>query len=86
MLHIYSDPEKCQGQTEWIEWVFALRFEDRRHALEFLEDWSGLHIALMGLSQIVAATIIGLVWACRSGDVQTAFTVAGFALTVSTGM
>lgn len=85
MLHNYENPTQLKGKTEWVEWVFKLRRQNRRHALEFVEDWSGRRIAWMGFSQIVAATLVGVIWACRFGTVQDAFSVASFTLAVSAG-
>lgn len=86
VLHEYRKPPSAlKHQTDWIEWVFRLRQKDCRHALEFVEDWNSSRIAMMGSIPIVAATVIGIVWALHWGNVQSAFTVAGFVLTVGTG-
>lgn len=50
-----------------------------------MEGWSGARIALIGSVPWVAATVVGIAWTVRGGDAQTAFTVAGFILTVGTG-
>jgi hypothetical protein len=48
ILQIYSSPSTVKSKTQWTEWVFQLRQDDRRHALKFMEDWSGPRIALVG--------------------------------------
>jgi hypothetical protein len=45
----------------------------------------GTRIAVLGSLPCIASTLVGVVWSARGGDVQTAFTVAGFILTVATG-
>jgi hypothetical protein len=87
IFYIYQHPSSISNATrddEWIDWVFRLRQHDRRHALEFVEGWSGLRIALVGSVPWVSATIVGIVWVAKGGNAQTAFTVAGFILTVGT--
>lgn len=69
---------------DWIDWVFRLRQRDRRHALEFVEGWNGTRIAIAGLTPLLISCILGVVWSWQTGDVQTAFTVAGFVLTAGT--
>lgn len=64
--------------------VFRLREPDKRHALEFVEGWNGTRIAIVGTIPCVISTLIGVIWAARSGDAQTAFTVASFILTLCT--
>jgi len=64
--------------------VFQLRQKDRRHALEFVEGWSGFRIGIVGSIPWVVATVVGVTWVAKGGDAQTAFTVAAFILTVGT--
>ena len=84
IFYAYEHPEDIKTECEWIDWVFRLRQADRRHALEFVEGWSGFRIGLIGSLPWVVATVVGVVWTVRGGDVQTAFTVAAFILTVGT--
>jgi hypothetical protein len=84
VFHAYNNPSMIETEAAWIDWVFNLRQADRRHALEFVEGWSGSRIATVGSVPWVSATIVGVVWVVRGGDAQTAFTVASFILTVGT--
>jgi hypothetical protein len=84
VFHAYNNLSMIETETAWIEWVFNLRQADRRHALEFVEGWSGSRIAMVGSVPWVSASIVGIVWVARGGDAQTAFTVASFILTVGT--
>lgn len=84
MLYAYKNPSKIDTYHEWIDWVFRLRQPDKRHALEFVEGWNGTRIAIAGMTPLVFSTVVGLAWSIRSGDWQTAFTVAGFILTAGT--
>ncbi|CAO2656555.1 Nn.00g053580.m01.CDS01 [Neocucurbitaria sp. VM-36] len=86
IFHAYKHPSSITTDEAWIDWVFRLRQQDRRHALEFVEGWSGFRIALIGSVPWIAATIMGIVWVSRGGDAQTAFTVAGFILTVGNSL
>ncbi|KAH7559724.1 hypothetical protein BM1_03358 [Bipolaris maydis] len=86
MFYAYQHSESIKTESEWIDWVFRLRQADRRHALEFVEGWSGFRIGLVGSVPWVAATVVGVAWTARGGDAQTAFTVAGFILTVGTSL
>lgn len=84
IFYAYQNPNSVEPDQEWIDWVFRLRQPDRRHALEFVEDWSGFRIGLVGSIPWVAATVVGVTWVAKGGDTQTAFTVAAFILTVGT--
>ena len=89
IFYAYSNPSKIednQFKTPWIEWVYKLRKPDHRHALEFVENWDGTRIAIAGILPWLFSMIIGVVWSAKGGDVQTAFTVAGFILTSGTRM
>lgn len=85
VLYAYNHPSEFGPETDWIEWVFRLRQPEKRHALEFVEGWKGTRIAILGIIPCVASTLVGVIWSSQGGDVQTAFTVAGFILTVATG-
>jgi hypothetical protein len=85
VLYAYNHPSEFGTETDWIEWVFRLRQPDKRHALEFVEGWNGTRIAVLGSLPCIASTLVGVIWSARGGDIQTAFTVAGFILTVATG-
>jgi len=84
MLYAYTHPSKITTSTEWIEWVFRLRRGDRRHALELVEGWDTLRIIIAGTVPWLISCIIGIAYAIRTHDVQSAFTVAGFILTSAT--
>ncbi|CAG8980873.1 hypothetical protein HYALB_00013512 [Hymenoscyphus albidus] len=84
VLHAYQNPSTIETEHDWIDWVFRLRQPDRRHALEFVEGWNGTRIAIAGLMPLLVSCVLGVVWSWRTGDVQTAFTVAGFVLTAGT--
>jgi len=57
MLHAYNNPSTVKTEDEWIQWVFSLRQVDARHALQFVEDWSGIRIAVVGSIPWTGATI-----------------------------
>ena len=80
----YNNPSKISTDHVWIDWVFRLRQPDKRHALEFVEGWSGTRIAIAGTLPLVFSTLVGVLWSVKTGEVQTAFTVAGFILTAGT--
>ncbi|KAF2183736.1 hypothetical protein K469DRAFT_751445 [Zopfia rhizophila CBS 207.26] len=84
VLWAYNHPSSFGTETDWIEWVFRLRQPDKRHALEFVEGWNPTRIAALGALPCVASTLVGVVWSALEGDVQTAFTVAGFMLSIAT--
>ena len=84
VFYAYQHPKSIETESEWIDWVFSLRQADRRHALEFVEDWSGFRIGIVGSVPWVVATVVGVTWTAKGGDAQTAFTVAAFILTVGT--
>jgi hypothetical protein len=84
VLFAYLNPSSVDTDHAWIDWIFRLRQPDRRHALEFVEGWNGTRIAVAGITPMVFSTLVGIIWSARSGDVQTAFTVAGFILTAGT--
>lgn len=68
----------------WIDWVFHLRQEDRRHAIESVEGWSGFRIVIIGAVSWIAVTLVGIVWVRQGGDARVTFTVAVFILTTGT--
>lgn len=84
ILYAFNHPSKVDTHHDWIDWVFQLRQPDKRHALEFVEGWNGTRIAVAGSVPMVFSTLVGLIWSIRSGDWQTAFTVASFILTLGT--
>jgi hypothetical protein len=84
VLFAYLNPSSIDTDHAWIDWVFRLRQPDRRHALEFVEGWNGTRIAVAGVTPMVLSTLVGIIWSVMDGDVQTAFTVAGFILTAGT--
>ena len=84
MLYAYNHPSQMNTEHVWIDWVFRLRQPDKRHALEFVEGWNGTRIAIAGMTPLVFSTVVGLIWSIKSGDWQSAFTVAGFILTAGT--
>jgi hypothetical protein len=87
IFYAYNNPSKIEDDeynTPWIEWVYRLRRPDQRHALEFIETWDGTRIVIAGTLPWLFSTIVGVTWSIKGGDVQTAFTVAGFILTSGT--
>lgn len=95
IMYAYRHPNRLgrlsgssrHGSTDdWIRWVFRLRRRDRRHALEFVEGWNTTRIAVSGTAPWLSSCLLGIVWTVMSGgDAQTAFTVASFLLTSSSG-
>ncbi|ORY16435.1 hypothetical protein BCR34DRAFT_557220 [Clohesyomyces aquaticus] len=89
VLHAFQHPELFSSAptTDWINWVFRLRRPSgRRHAIEFVEGWDAQRIAIVSSIPCVLSTLVGVVWTVSKGDAQTAFTVAGFVLGLSTVM
>lgn len=84
LLHAFNNPSEIENNGEWIDWVFKLRGPTRRDALQFLEGWNAARIAIAGIIPLCFSTMVGIVWSAYTGDVQTAFTVAGFILTAGT--
>lgn len=84
VLFAYNNPSRIDTEHAWIDWVFRLRQADKRHAIEFVEGWDSTRIAIAGLIPLVFSTVVGLAWSIKTGDWQTAFTVAGFILTAGT--
>ncbi|KAH0555716.1 hypothetical protein GP486_006339, partial [Trichoglossum hirsutum] len=87
ILYAYNNPSTLsdsEDETPWINWVYGLRKPYRRHAIEFVEGWDQKRIAIAGTLPWLFSTIVGVVWSAKGGDVQTAFTVAGFLLTSGT--
>lgn len=95
MMYAYRHPNRLgrlsgsrsrHSTDDWIHWVFRLRRRDRRHALEFVEGWNTTRIAVSGTAPWLSSCLLGIVWTVMSGgDAQTAFTVASFLLTSSSG-
>jgi hypothetical protein len=81
ILYVYQNPSKITTKHEWIDWVFCLRQQDRRHALEFVEGWNGTRIAVAGSIPLLLSTVLGVVWSVKGSGIQDAFAVAGFILT-----
>jgi hypothetical protein len=52
--------------------------------LEFVEGWNALRICVTAAVPLAVSTMLGIGWSVRTGDVQTAFTIAGFVLTAGT--
>lgn len=85
-MYAFQHPDRLNSQDEWIQWVFRLRRQDRRHAIEFVEGWNTTRIAIAGTIPWLSSCIVGIAWTAAGGDIQTAFTVASFILTSSSGM
>jgi hypothetical protein len=81
LLCAYQNPSKISSEHELIDWVFRLRQPDRRHALEFVEDWNGTRIAVAGIIPLVVSTMVAIVWSAKGSGVQDGFAVARFILT-----
>jgi hypothetical protein len=84
MLWLYYNSSKAPKDLRYIKWVFGLRHTDHRYALQIVEGWSPLRIAVAGSLPAVISTIVGVAWSARAGDVVTGFTVALFILTAGT--
>lgn len=84
IIYAYNHPSKIDTTHHWIEWVYQLRQEQKRHTLEFVEGWNGTRIAVLGTIPLIFSTLVGLIWSIKYGDWQTAFTVAGYILTAGT--
>jgi hypothetical protein len=82
-MYAYQNPDRLSSSQDWIQWVFRLRLKDRRHALEFVEGWNTTRIAISGAVPCVSSCLVGIIWTAMGGDVQSAFTVASFLLTIS---
>jgi hypothetical protein len=80
IIYAYQNPSKITTEHEWIHWVFRLRQQDLRHALEFVEAWNPTGIAVVGLIPLLVSTVLGIVWGVQSG-IQDGFAIAGFILT-----
>ncbi|KAK7192338.1 hypothetical protein PSPO01_01910 [Paraphaeosphaeria sporulosa] len=87
LFYAYRHPQQAtsSGQTNWIEWVFRLRQQNKRHALEFVEGWNTTRIVIAGAIPWLISCLVGIVWTAKGGDAQTAFTVASFILSSGTG-
>jgi hypothetical protein len=84
LLWYYYNPSKVPKNMAYIEWVFKLRGSGHRHAIQVVEGWSSLRIAIAGSMPVVISAIVGIAWSARTGDVVSAFTVALFILTAGT--
>lgn len=81
MMYAYRNPDKVRTDDAWIKWVFKLRSNDKRHAIEFAEGWNTTRISIAGTLPWLSSCMVGVIWTATGGDAQTAFTVAGFILT-----
>ena len=81
ILYAYQNPSKITSEHEWIDWVFRLRQQDRRHALEFVEGWNGTRIAVAGSIPLVFSTVLCIFWSVKGSGIQDGFAIAGFILT-----
>jgi hypothetical protein len=80
------NPKQVDSKRVWIDWVFKLKADPRnRYALEFVEDWDGARIVALGSGILVSIVFASCLWAGLGGDLQTVFTITGFALAVCTG-
>ncbi|KAK2759972.1 hypothetical protein FQN54_002708 [Arachnomyces sp. PD_36] len=91
LLHCYHHPSTIATQQQgkgnhnaYIHWVFALKGKDSRYLLEFVEGWSGQRIAVAASIPLLVSTVVGILLSFLTANVQTAFTVAGFILTMGT--
>lgn len=80
-----QNPKQVNTKRVWIDWVFKLKADpDNRYALEFVEDLDGARITTLGSIILIGVVFAACLWAGLGGDLQTVFTVAGFALAVCT--
>jgi hypothetical protein len=85
IYYAYKHPSSVTSDSAWIEWVFRLRRNNKRHALEFVEDWNSTRVTIAAAVPWLMSSLVGIIWTARGGDAQTAFTVASFILTSGTG-
>ncbi|KAL1845080.1 hypothetical protein VTK73DRAFT_1178 [Phialemonium thermophilum] len=95
MLHLVRRPDEVstlfQTPGVWINFVFPLRKEGQdgvvtRHMLEFVEGWNVARIVIGSSVPIVLSVVLGVAWTLLTTDPQTAFTVAGFVLTLGAAL
>ncbi|KIW02362.1 uncharacterized protein PV09_06184 [Verruconis gallopava] len=84
MLYAYTHPSQVKTDSAWIEWVFRLRRQEQRHALELVEGWNTTRIIVAGTIPWAVSCVFGIIWAVTTKDVQGAFTIASFILTSAT--
>jgi hypothetical protein len=75
--YAYQNPLKITTEHEWIDWVFRLKQQDLRHALEFVEAWNPTRIAVVGLILLLVSTVLGIVWSVRGSGIQDGFAITG---------
>jgi hypothetical protein len=85
MFYAYTHPAKISSESDWINWVFRLRRQDKRHALELVEGWNSTRIIVAVSIPSLISSVVGITWAVVLKDVQSAFAVASFILTLGTG-
>jgi hypothetical protein len=79
------NPKQVDTKRVWIDWVFKLKANPKnRYALEFVEDWDGARIVTIGSAILVSIVFASCLAAGLGRDLQTVFTIAGFALAVCT--
>ncbi|KAH6692520.1 hypothetical protein F5X68DRAFT_201060, partial [Plectosphaerella plurivora] len=83
MMYAYHNSGRLSSDIDWVKWVFRLRRQDKRHAIEFVEGWNSTRIGIAGSIPWLSSCIVGIAWTAAGGDVQSAFTVASFILTSS---
>jgi hypothetical protein len=78
-------PKQVDTKRVWTDWVFKLKANPKnRYALEFVEDWNGARIVAIGSGILASIVFSSCLSAGLGGDLQTVFTIAGFALAVCT--
>lgn len=78
-------PKQVDTKRVWIDWVFKLKANPKnRYALEFVEDWNGARIVAIGSGILASIVFASCLSAGLGSDLQTVFTIAGFALAVCT--
>lgn len=85
MLWNFNQPSRVKKNSDrYVHWIFKLRQERKRHALEFVEGWSGWRVAFAGSIPGMISTAVAMTWALKGGELSTVFTVSGFILALST--
>lgn len=84
LWNFYKPSRVKKDSFRYVDWIFKLRQEEQRHALEFVEGWSGWRVALAGSIPGMISTGVATAWALMGGELSTVFTVSSFVLAIST--
>ena len=69
LLRLYQTPSEGKGRRQWVEWVNSLPENAEREsssgekvAVEFVEGWDGMRIALTVVTVVVASILAMFLW------------------------